>query len=132
MNTTAILLAVALAANPTTVTQKTERGFLSGLGISLLLAGTTGIGLGVAGVFGANDAQSLLSKFDGAAEREPESLAFLAGRRDANTALAGVGFLAGGLALIGGVICLVADSPRVNVAVVPGPNGGVMVFSGRF
>lgn len=131
MNTTAILLAMTLAANPPSAT--TERGFLSGLGIGLLVVGAGGVAGGVAGVLNANDTQTRLAAYTGTPSPEDASnVAFLQERLAGNTALAALGLGLGGLALIGGVICLVVDSPRVNVAFSPGPNGGVLVFSGRF
>ena len=131
MNTTALLLAMTLAANPPSAT--TERGFLSGLGIGLIVAGAGGVAAGIAGVLNASDTQARLSVYTGtpSAVDEP-NVRFLQERLAGNTALAALGLGLGGLALAGGVICLVVDSPRVNVAFAPGPNGGVLVFSGRF
>jgi len=131
MNTTALLLALTLAANPPPAT--TERGFLSGLGIGLLVVGAGGFAGGIAGALNASDAQTRLSLYTGtpSAVDEP-SVRFLEERLAGNTALAVLGLGLGGLALAGGVLCLVVDSPRVNVAFAPGPNGGVLVFSGRF
>lgn len=48
------------------------------------------------------------------------------------TTLAAVGFVLGGLALAGGIDCLVLDAPSASVAFVPTAQGGVFVFSGRF
>ena len=48
------------------------------------------------------------------------------------TTLAAVGFVVGGLALVGGIVCLVLDRPLPNVAFVPTAQGGVLVFSTRF
>lgn len=136
MNTTALLLAVTLAANPpsaTTTQVSTERGFLSGLGIGLLVAGAGGVAAGIAGVMNANDTQARYDVYLAApAPEDAANRRFLEDRLAANTALALVGFAAGGLALAGGIFCLVVDSPGVKVAFAPGPNGGVLVFSGRF
>ena len=53
-------------------------------------------------------------------------------RLSGGTTLAVVGFVGGGLALAGGVACLLLDGPRASVAFIPTSQGGMLVFSGRF
>ncbi len=134
MRTTALLLAavLALGAAPARAEEK-QRGFLTGLGLGLLVGGLVGVGAGTAGLFGSIDASIRLSAYGATpAADEMPSVTALQERRAGGTTLALVGFLGGGLALAGGVACLLLDSPRASVAFVPTSQGGIFVFSGRF
>lgn len=143
MRTTALLLSVvvALSASPARAEEpqssatvvKQQRGFLSGLGIGLLIGGLAGVGAGIAGVIGANEAQSFLSLYgDTPSSAEGPTVIALTERAKAGSTLAGVGFIGGGLGLAAGIICLAIDTPRASVAFLPTNQGGVVVFTGRF
>lgn len=135
MKLTALLLSVALASTPPSLTTErpASRGFLSGLGLGLLVVGLGGLGAGVAGNIAAEDANSKMLAYQGMATND-DLAAFnvLRERFSGNTTLALVGFIGGGLALVGGVTCLLIDTPKARVAFVPGPHGGALVFSGNF
>ena len=137
MRNTALLLAAALAlgAIPARAEEAPlkQRGFLSGLGLGLLVGGLVGVGAGTAGLFGSIDASIRLSAYGPTPSgEEMASVTALQERRSGGTMLAVVGFLGGGLALAGGVACLLIDTPRASVAFVPTSGGGLFVFSGRF
>ena len=137
MRTTALLLAAALALGATPARAEDaaphQRGFLTGLGLGLLVGGLVGVGAGTAGLFGSIDASVRLSAYGASPSSEELTSVFaLQERLSGGTTLAVVGFVGGGLALAGGVVCLLLDSPRVSVAFVPTSQGGMLVFSGRF
>lgn len=137
MRTTALLLAAALALGPTQARAAEpapkQRGFLSGLGLGLLVGGLVGVGAGTGGLLGANDATVRLASYGGTfTPDEEQAVLALQQRISGSTALAVLGFVGGGLALAAGVTCLLLDSPRATVAFVPTAQGGVFVFSGRF
>lgn len=137
MRTTALLLVAALALGSTPVRAEEvapkQRGFLSGLGLGLLIGGTIGFGAGAAGLVNSNDGYVRLSAYSGTVSAdELPTVTALQQKVSSGTALAGVGFTLGGLALVGGIICLVLDRPAPSVAFVPTAQGGVFVFSGRF
>jgi hypothetical protein len=136
MRTTALLVAVlALSAAPVRAEDGAppQRGFLSGLGIGLLVAGLGGMGAGVAGMATANDGYGRLTAYTGtvSADERPTVTA-LQQQVSGGTVLAGLGFGLGGAALVGGIVCLVLDRPVPSVAFVPTAQGGVLVFSGHF
>ena len=141
MRTLALLLSVivALGASPARAEEspqavtKQQRGFLSGLGLGLLIGGLAGVGAGIAGLVNANDAHAYLALYGNSpTAAEQPSVTALQERLGGNTALAVVGLIGGGLALAGGIICLAIDTPSARVAFVPTQQGGVLVFSGRF
>ena len=137
MRTTALLLVAAIALSSAPVRAEDvapkQRGFLSGLGIGLLVAGFGGIGVGTAGLFTANDGYSRLSAYTGIVSTdERPTVTALQQQVSGGTVLAGLGFGLGGAALIGGIVCLVLDRPVPSVAFVPTAQGGVLVFSGHF
>lgn len=137
MRTIALLLVAALALGSTPARAEEappkQRGFLSGLGLGLLVGGLVGVGAGVGGLVGAEDANVRLIAYQGTftPDEEPAVLA-LQQRLAGSTVLAVVGFVGGSLALAAGVACLLLDSPRATVAFVPTAQGGVFVLSGRF
>lgn len=139
MRTAALLLSVviALGASPVRaeepVVVKQQRGFLSGLGLGLLIGGLAGVGAGIGGLVSANEAQTFLAAYSTTptAEEQP-SITALQQRMSGGTTLAAVGFIGGGLALAGGIICLAIDTPNARVAFVPTNQGGVFVLTGRF
>jgi hypothetical protein len=143
MRTTALLFSVVVALSATSVRAenpvpannvvKQQRGFLSALGLGLLIGGLAGIGAGIGGVIGANEAESYLILYrPTASAAEQPTVNALEQRAKGDSTLAAVGFIGGGLALVGGIICLAVDTPRASVAFVPTSQGGVFVFTGRF
>jgi hypothetical protein len=139
MKSTALLLSAVLAlgasparaeepATPPQLVMK-QRGFLSGLGLGLLIGGLAGVGAGIGGLVNANEAQTFLTAYGSTMN---PTVTALQQRLGDSTMLAVVGFFAGGLALAGGIICLAIDTPRASVAFVPTSQGGVFVFTGRF
>jgi hypothetical protein len=140
MRTTALLVAAVLAlqaspARAEAVVTK-QRGFLSGVGLGLLIAGLAGAGAGVAGVFASNAATLRLTAYGPGAipAEEQASVTALQTRASGSATLAVIGFVAGGLALVGGITCLVVDGlgARTSVVFVPTSQGGALVFSARF
>jgi hypothetical protein len=136
MRTTALLLVtVLLAASPARAEDPAprQRTFLSGLGLGLLIGGLVGVGAGAGGLIGSNDASARLGAYGSTvAPEEQASVSALQQRMAGGATLAAIGFVAGGLALAGGITCLLLDTPRASVAFVPTSQGGVLVFSGRF
>ena len=137
MRTTALLLVVAIALGSSPVRAEEmaprQRGFLSGLGLGLLMAGLGGIGAGTAGLLTANDGYARLGAYGGTVTTdERPTVTALQQQVSGGTTLSVVGFAAGGLALVGGVVCLVLDRPVPDVALVPTAQGAVLVFSTRF
>ncbi|MDP1829497.1 MAG: hypothetical protein Q8L48_39890 [Archangium sp.] len=137
MRTTALLLVTVLALGSTSARADEppprQRGFLSALGLGLLIGGLAGVGAGAGGVVGANDATVRLGSYGGTfTPDEKPAVDALQQRIVGSTVLAVTGFVGGGLALVAGVTCLLLDSPRASVAFVPTSQGGVFVFSGRF
>jgi hypothetical protein len=135
-NTALLLIAViALGASParaeeTVVTQ--QRGFLSRLGVGLLIGSFMSAGLGVAAVMNANSVSATRSIYSFYTADEALIVQQLDRRIATSTALSVVGFVVSGLALAGGIICLAVDTPAAKVAFVPTAEGGVLVLSGRF
>lgn len=140
MRTLALLLAAALAVTSSPVRAEDvsvhQRGFLSGLGLGLLIGGLAGAGAGLSGVLTANDAGERLTAYGTGAipAEEQASVTALQQRLAGGSTLAVIGFVAGGLALVGGITCLAVDGkgPRAAVAFVPTGQGGAFVFSARF
>lgn len=140
MKTLALLLAAALAVTSSPVRAEDvsvhQRGFLSGLGLGLLIGGLAGAGAGLSGVLTANDASERLTAYGTGSipAEEQASVTALQQRLAGGTTLAIVGFVAGGLALVGGITCLAVDGKgaRASVAFVPTWQGGAFVFSARF
>lgn len=138
MRTTSLMLASmivlgpvsARAETPVTVTQ---RGFLTHLGMGLLIGGMAGLGLGVAGAIGSSDANTRLAAYGPQPTMaERPSVEALQSRLFVNSVLAGVGLVAGALATAFGIGFIVGDAPRGSVAFVPVSQGGVFVLSGGF
>jgi hypothetical protein len=140
MKPTALALAVvvALTAAPARAEEVVtpRRGFLTGLGLGLLSLGLGGLGVGAAGVLVTNDANAKLTAFESPLpQAEGSAYLFLQQRAAAGNTLSIVGFVVGGLALAGGIVCLVLDMPRVKPVVTFAPNfagGGTVVFSAQF
>ena len=136
MRTTALFLVAAIALGSAPVRAEEtpkQRGFLSGLGIGLLVAGLGGIGAGVAGMATANDGYGRRNAYTGTVSTDARpTVTALQQQVSGGTVLAGLGFGLGGAALIGGIVCLVLDRPLPGVAFVPTAQGGVLVFSGHF
>ena len=137
MRTTALFLATALALTALPVRAEgvapKQRGFLSGIGLGLLIGGLAGVGAGIAGTGTSNDAYLKLGAYTGTVTAdEATTVTALQERLASGATLAGVGFVLGGLALAGGIVCLLLDTPHASVAFVPTAQGGVLVFSGRF
>lgn len=103
-----------------------ERGLLSGVGVGLM-----GLGLGLAG-FGlsqqliASNARLALGAYSVPTAPEAPAVATLLQRSQSGTAFALVGLIGGGLAIAGGIVCLVLDRPAPPVTVVPLPGGGLV------
>lgn len=125
MRALAASLALLLAL-PTQAADAPSRSWLSGLGIGLLVAGAGGLGVGVAGLLTANDANARLAAYAALPSRDPldadVTLPALLAWRDQGTTFAVVGFVGGGLLLAGGVAALLLDRP-VSVAVAPSRDG---------
>jgi hypothetical protein len=141
MRTAALLLSIVVAssASPARADEspqavvKQQRGFLSGLGLGLLIGGLAGVGAGIGGLVSANEGQTFLAKYDAnPTSAEQPSVNALHERVNQGTVLAAVGFVGGGLALAGGIICLAIDTPSARVAFLPTAQGGVFVVTGRF
>lgn len=139
MKTSALLLAVVVALGAAPVRAQEviqaapkQRGFLTGLGLGFLVGGLAGIGLGVGGLIGANDAAERLTRYAFPTSVERAGYDLLTSRLESSTALAAAGFVGGALALAAGVSFIVLDAPTPLVAFVPTSQGGVLVFSGRF
>ena len=138
MRTATLLLAAAIAMSAMPVRAeeaivRQQRGFLSGLGIGLIVGGLAGIGAGVGGTVSASEASVLLRAYGpNPASQEQVNVTALQNRVGGSSALAVLGLLGGSVALAGGVVCLVIDSPTTRLAFVPTSQGGVFVFSGRF
>ncbi len=111
------------------------RAWRTGLGVGLVALGAGGLGLGLAGVLAANDAQGRLLAYGPAATVTPQdaaqTLPVLTQERDAFTALAVAGFAAGGLLLGAAVTLLVLDGRPAAVAVMPTRDGAFVSFSLR-
>ncbi len=139
MKNTALLLVAVLALGATParaeVAPGKPRGFLSGLGLGLLIGGLTGGGVGVAGVVAASDANLKMAAFPmPIPAAEVAAFDAMRSRASSGNTQAIVGFLLGGLALAGGITCLVIDGlgPSTTVTFAPTVGGGTFVFSARF
>jgi len=111
-----------------------ERGFLSGLGIALLVGGLGATGLGIGAGLGAGEATRELNAFLNPLPAT-EAMAFKAveQRVKDNTTLMVGSFVGAGVLLAAGIVCLVLDAPRVPpVVLVPTRDGAVLSFSARF
>ena len=108
-------------------------GYLTHLGMGFLIAGLFSTGAGVAGVIGANDANTRLQAYSGASiAAEQPSVEALQARLGANTVLAAVGLVLGPIAAALGIGFIAGDAPRASVAFVPLSQGGVFVLSAGF
>lgn len=136
MKTTALVLLVVLGASPARAegAPVQGRGFLTGLGLGLLIGGLTGAGFGVAGVVQASDATGRLAAFQSPLpETEVPSFKAVEARLTAGTTMSMLGFILGGLALAGGLTCLVLDGgATASVVFAPTASGGAFVFSAQF
>jgi hypothetical protein len=114
-----------------------KRGWLSGLGVGLVGLAGVGFGLGATGVIGNAE---LSRKLDGyralgsaATNNQLATLGELESQAKTNSLLITAGFIGGGLALAGGITCLILDIPKVpEVAFVPMQGGGFLSVQGRF
>lgn len=132
-----LLLAVALTSLParaeTSVTS-TSRGWLSGLGVVLLGVGVAGIGLGFGGLVSLGEVNASINAYfrTGAPPADEAGIVrVLRDQQSASSAAMVSGFVLGGLAAVGGIVCLVLDKP-VSVAFAPAPGGGGLVVSAKF
>ena len=138
MRTTALLLLTVFSLGSTAARAEEpagvhQRGFLTHLGMGFLIAGLFSTGAGVAGVIGANDANTRLQAYSGASiAAEQPSVEALQARLGANTVLAAVGVVLGPIATAFGIGFIAGDAPRASVAFVPLAQGGVFVLSAGF
>ncbi len=116
------------------------RGALTGVGLGFLAVSLAGVGLGIGGSLNSADANRTLTAYvgDGRTPLQSEAITVreLQARAQSGQALAGAGFVLGGVGLAASVLCLVldglwADRP-VDVAFTPSAGGGALVFSARF
>jgi hypothetical protein len=136
-----LLSTQAVAADgPQVSSQARVRGWVTSLGVGLLGVGVAGLGLGVGSLLNAADADHMLSAYYPPAQAAPTTaeaptVTQLAQRRSNANLLGIVSLIAGGVAVAGGLTCVLLDGsggPAVQAAVVPGPGGGALVLSGRF
>lgn len=132
----ALLVAAAVAAAPLETRQPAPaRGALTAVGFGLMGVGGAAIGLGVAGLFQAIDADRLYKLFEGQPSiKDVEAYTLVVNRYRDGTGLAIGGFIVGGLSLVASVVCLVLDAPppAATISFAPAPGGGSFVFSARF
>lgn len=132
--TLALLCALPARAEPATVTQTTSRSMLSALGVTLLGVGVAGIGLGFGGIVSLGETEASIAAYFRSgtpAENEAGIVRTLRDQESASTSAMIAGFVIGGLAIAGGITCLVLDRP-VQVAFAPTLNGGTVVVTARF
>lgn len=132
---TAGLVLSAASARAEEAAPPQPRGFLTGVGLGLLVGGLAGVGVGVAGAASAADLGGTLKHYPRILEDEAQTVKALDDARLASMAQAMVGFIGGALALAGGIACLALDgkgSDTSTVALVFTQQGGVLVLSGRF
>lgn len=151
VKTTSLVLVLLLSTTASSATpSNTQRGFLSGLGIGLLALTGVGAGVGVAGMLGVNDAELRLkgyapSAIDSAwtpaelnAFQGTKSLLVLQSKESQTVMYAG--FIGAGVALAGGIVCLILDSPSpkaesstsASLIFIPTTSGGFFSLSGQF
>ena len=113
---------------------ETSRGFLSGLGLSLVGLGVAGAVVGVSGVLIGSDARKTLALYapQGVATQSEASTALdVDKRRATGDALALAGFIGAGVLLAGGITLFLLDAPRagrvpVALTIVPTREGAMM------
>lgn len=147
MRPLAALLSVVLLAAPVAradegapvavATESRGRGWLTGLGVGLLGVGLAGVMLGISGAITTSDANALLAAYypdstSAPKKEEAGAVKFIATRRDDALAMAVAGFVAGGVALAGGLLALLLDGRAPAVAVAPIPGGAAVAVSGRW
>lgn len=131
----ALVVVLGLAPGVARAEERQERGFLTGLGISLLAVGLGGAGLGVGGLAGMLDAQRLVAAFRNPlpVEDVPSRLSIEKRATDAQGVMT-AGFIVAGVGLAGAIVCLMLDMPKapVQVSVLPTLQGGAVSLSLRF
>lgn len=144
MRTVALVVAVAVALSSTSAfadDAPKQRGFLSGLGVGLLVLGSAGLGLGGVGTVSVIDSNTVLTPLltdsngqpmDPAAE-DAATVEILSARRDRGAVAMGVGLGVGVASIVTGIILLVLDAPPpVLVTFTPTPQGGAFSLSATF
>jgi hypothetical protein len=135
-----VSLIVVLALVPSLARAEGEvaprpRGFLTGLGLGLLVVGLGGAGLGVGGVAMSVDSVRLLNGFTKPLQGDDVASYRLIEKRMADAVPVMVaGFVTAGVGLVGAILCLVLDAPKapVQVSVMPTLQGGVFSLDVRF
>ncbi len=133
------MLVVLVASTPVRAAEAEQsapqRSAVSGLGVALVGLGVAGLGLGLAGTLIAADASRTLSVYapNGVPNQADAGIVSVFSRRQGlGSGLAIGGFAGGAALLVGGLICLLVDSPRVALAVVPGRQGLTVSAQLRF
>ena len=138
MKNIALLLSVVFSLSATSVRAedaappRQARGFLTGLGLGLLVVGLAGAGVGVSGVLITADANVKLNAFASPLPAsEAVAFKFVQDRAAGGGVLSTLGFIIGGLALAGGISCLAIDTPATHAVVTFAPlsGGGTFVLS---
>ena len=129
-------LAWAMPAQAEDANPAPSRGALTGLGMGLLMGSAIGLGAGLAGVVTVTEGDTRLKAYavtQVQREQAPGLNAVLASRQ-AGVNMITYGFIGGGVALAGAIVCLVVDAPRQApaVSISLSGHGGALVFSGRF
>jgi hypothetical protein len=135
-----VSLIVVLALAPSLARAEGEvaprpRGFLTGLGLGLLVVGLGGVGLGVGGVAMSVDSARLLNGFTLPPKEEDVASYQRTEKRTRDAVpLMVAGFVTAGVGLVGAILCLVLDAPKaaVQVSVMPTLQGGVFSLDVRF
>lgn len=135
-----VSLIVVLALMPSVARAEGEvaprsRGFLTGLGLGLLVVGLGGAGLGAAGVATSVDSVRLLNGFTQPLQGEDVTSYRVVEKRMLEAMpLMVAGFVTAGVGLVGAILCLVLDAPKapVQVSVMPTLQGGVFSLDVRF
>ena len=142
MRTVALVVAVAVALSSTSAfadDAPKQRGFLSGLGIGLLVLSGAGFGVGAANVVRATDLNTQLVAYVGEdgktlpSSDESSRVAMLQKAREDAWVSSGILMGVGAAAAIAGIILLVLDAPPpVLVTFTPTPQGGAFSLSATF
>ncbi|MFZ5446723.1 MAG: hypothetical protein ACOZQL_42440 [Myxococcota bacterium] len=135
-----LLVAAAVAAAPLEAQQSppatTSRGALTKVGLGLMGVGGAGLGLGIAGLVVMENARFVLTANwpNGPTDVDVPLFTVFRNRYYDALALTVSGFVVGGLALVGSVVCLILDAPKPlqQLTFVPRPGGGAFVFTAEF